>query len=127
MPSSHFLGSRWLPYLVLAVVLGCVSPAIGGLFDLGEPATRQGLPYWWFIGIPLAVELMVWPAQEYQYLLCAAVSTLQYLAVFTAGALAVLAMQRRGRRKAPRRGGVPPERQRAFEAAAAQYHTRDRW
>jgi len=127
MPSSHFLSSRWLPYLVLAVVLGCVSPAIGRLFDLAEPATRQGLLYWWFIGIPLEVDLMVWPAPEYYYLLCAAVSTVQYLLVFTAGALAVLAMQRRGAGKAPRPGGVPPERKRAFEAAAAQYNTRDGW
>lgn len=124
--SSQFLRGRWLPYLVLAVVLGCVSPAIGGLFDFAEPATRHGLLYWWLIGIPAEVDRMVSPARQYQDLLWAAVSTVQYLVVFSAGALLVLAIQRRGARKVPRQEGGPPERQRAFENAAAMY-TRDGW
>jgi hypothetical protein len=127
MPSSNFLRSRWLPYLVVAHVLGCVSPAIGRLFDFAEPASRQGLLYWWFMGIPLEVDLWVWPAREYQYLLWAAVFTLQYLMVFAAGALVVLAMQRRGAGKARRPAELPPERQRAFDTAAAKYHTQDGW
>lgn len=127
MPSSHFLRSRWLPYLVMADVLGCVSPAIGRLFDFAELAARDGLLFWWFRGLPVEVDRWVGPAEEYRYLLWAAVFTVQYLAVFAAGSLAVLAVQRRRARQALGLAGVPPERQRAFEAAAAMYTTRDGW
>ena len=127
MPSSNFLRSRWLPYLVMAHVLGCVSPAIGRLFDFAEPASRQGLLYWWFMGLPLEVDLWVWPAQEYQYLLWATVFTVQYLVVFAAGALLVLFIQRRAAKKERRPFAQPPEHQRAFETAAAMYNTRDGW
>lgn len=128
MSASSFLRSRWLPYLVMAVVLGCASPAISRLFDFAEPEARDGLLYWWFMGIPLAVDLWVWPAWEFQYLLWAAVFTLQYLTVFAAGALAVLAMQRRGAKKKTRQlAETPPARQRAFENAAAMYNTPEGW
>jgi hypothetical protein len=127
MPSSNFLRSRWLPYLVMAVGLGCVSPAIGRLFDFADPATRNGLLYWWFMGIPVEVDLLVWPTEEYQDLLWAAVFTVQYLLVFAAGAFGVLLMQRRAARKSLPPLGVPPERQQAFETAAAMYNTRDGW
>jgi len=43
MPSSNFLRSRWLLYLVMAIALGCASPAIGRVFDFAEPAARHGL------------------------------------------------------------------------------------
>jgi len=125
MPSSNFLRSRWLPYLVVADVLGCVSPAIGGLLDFGDPATRGGLLYWWFMGLQVEAGLLFQPSAQFQYLLSAAVFTLQYLAVFTASALCVLALQRRRMRMARRSSSVPPQRQRAFEAAAAMYSTYD--
>lgn len=127
MSSSNFLRSRWLPYLVMAVALGCVSPAITRLFDFADPATRHGLLYWWFLGIPVEIDLLVWPTEEYQYLLWATVFTVQYLLVFAAGALLVLLMQWREAKKARRPLGVPPERQRAFETAAALYTTQDGW
>lgn len=124
MGSSDFLGSRGLPYLAIATVLGSVSPMITALFDFVDPASRQGLLYWWFMGIPVEVDILLWPAQEYQYLLWSAVFTLQYLVVFALGASLVLLIQRRG---APRRrpAKLPPERERAFEEAAALYHLRD--
>ena len=125
MPSSNFLRSRWLPYLVMALALGCVSPAIGRLFDFAEPAARQGLLYWWFMGIPAEVDMLVWPSEQYQYLLWATVYAFQYLGVFAAGAMLVLFIQRRGAKKQRRPVGVPPARQRAFEAAAALYTTQD--
>lgn len=127
MPSSNFLRSRWLPYLVTAIVLGCMSPAIGRLFDFTEPATRHGLLYWWFMGIPVEVDLLVWPTEEYRYLLWATVFTVQYLTVFAAGALAVLLIQRRAAKKARRPFAQPPEQQRAFETAAALYNRLDSW
>ncbi|MDP3759242.1 MAG: hypothetical protein Q8R01_01840 [Ramlibacter sp.] len=127
MPSSNFLRSRWLLYLIMAITLGCASPAIGRLFDFAEPAARHGLLYWWFMGIPVEVDLLVWPAEEYQYLLLASVFSLQYLLVFAAGALLVLLMQRRAAKKRRQPFAQPPEQQRAFETAAAVYNTRDGW
>ena len=123
MASSDFLGSRGLPYLAIATILGSVSPMITALFDFADPASHQGLLYWWFMGIPVEVDILVWPAQEYQYLLWSAVFTLQYLAVLASGAALVWLVQRR--RTARRPVKLPPERERAFEEAAALYHLRD--
>ena len=120
MPSSNFLRRRWPVYLSLAMALGAVSPAIGQLFDFADPASRHGLLYWWFMGIPVEVDMWVWPAERYQHLLWSAVFTLQYFTVFAAGAGLVLLIQWRGQRTQPR-VEQPPERQRAFEAAAAMY------
>jgi hypothetical protein len=115
MPSSNTLRSRWLLYTVMAVALGCVSPAIAGLLDFAEPATRQGLLYWWFMGIPAEVDERLWPA----------VYAVQYLLVFIGGAALVLLIQRRTAQATPDKS--PPASERAFDTAAALYHLRDSW
>jgi hypothetical protein len=123
MGSSDFLGSRGLPYLAIATILGSVSPMIAALFDFADPASRQGLLYWWFMGIPVEVDILLAPARDYRYLLWTGVFTLQYLAVFAAGAVLVLLVQRRGSARRP--VTPPPEQERAFEEAAALYHLGD--
>jgi len=115
MPSSNILSSRWLLYTVMAVVLGCVSPAIAGLLDFTDPATRQGLLYWWFMGVPAGIDARLWPV----------VYTVQYLLVFTAGAALVLLIQHRTAPAQPAES--PPASERAFDTAVALYHLRDSW
>jgi hypothetical protein len=127
MLSTNFLRSRWLPYLVMAIALGGASPAIGRLIDFADPAARHGLLYWWFMGIPVEVDLLVWPPEEYRYLLWATVFTFQYFTVFAAGALLVLFIQRRAAKKDRRPFAQPPAQQRAFETATALYNRLDSW
>jgi hypothetical protein len=115
MPGSNFLRSRWVLYTVVAVVLGCVSPAIAGLLDFSDPATRQGLLYWWFAGIPAGTDARLWPL----------VFTLQYLLVFSAGAALVLLIQQWT--APPKPAQLPPHSERAFDQAAAMYHLHDGW
>ena len=120
MPSSNFLRRRWPVYLTLAAVLGAVSPAVSQWLDFLDAANRHGLLYWWFMGVPAEVYAWVGPSEQYQHLLWSGLFTLQYFAVFAAGAGLVLLIQwwgQRGRRPAE----PPPERLRAFEAAAALY------
>lgn len=122
MPSSNFFSRRWPVYLSLAMALGAVSPAISHLLDFAGPASRQGLAYWWFMGMPQQIDMLVGPAERYQHLLWSAVFTLQYLTVFAAGAGLVMLIQPRRRRFARLAASqVPPGRQRAFETAAAMY------
>jgi len=115
MPSSNTLSSRWLLYTVMAVALGCVSPAIAGLLDFADPATRHGLLYWWFMGIPAGIDAHLSPL----------VYAVQYLLVFTAGAALVLLIQRRTAPAKPAES--PPAAERAFDTAVALYHLRDSW
>lgn len=115
MPSSNTLRSRWLPYIVMAVALGSVSPMIAGLLDFADPATRQGLLYWWFMGIPAGIDMRLWPV----------VYAVQYLLVFIVGAALVMLIQRRTAPAKP--AGPRPASERAFDTAAALYHLRDRW
>ena len=120
MPSSNFLRRRWPVYLLLATALGMVSSAIGQWFDFVDAANRQGLLYWWFMGVPAEVYAWLGPSEQYQHVLWSGLFTLQYLSVFAAGAGLVMLIQwwgQRGRRPAE----PPPERLRAFEAAAAKY------
>ena len=116
MPSSNFLRSRWLPYIVVALTLGLVSSTIAHLFDFSEPATRQGPLYWWFVGMPAFGEAFLAPA---------AIFTFQYLCVFAAGAAVVMLIQRWAAPAKPAK--PPPEGDRAFDTAAAMYHLRDSW
>ena len=116
MPSSNFLRSRWLLYIVVAFTLGLASSTIAGLLDFSDPATHQGLLYWWFIGVPAFGEALLAPA---------AIFTLQYLCVFAAGAALVMLIQRWTAPAMPVK--TPPARDRAFDTAAAMYHLRDSW
>ena len=125
MPSSNFLRSRWLLYIVVALTLGLVSSTVAQLLDFSDPATRQGLLYWWFIGVPGAIDVLLSPAAITQEVLWASVFTLQYLCVFTAGAALVMLIRRW---TAPAKPLKPlPGRDRAFDTAAAMYHLRDSW
>jgi hypothetical protein len=125
MPSSNFLRSRWLLYIVVAITLGLVSPTIARLLDFSDPAARQGLLYWWFVGGPAFVDALLAPAAASQELLWAAVFTLQYLCVFVFSATLVLLIQRWTAPAPPAKS--PPARDRAFDTAAAMYHLRDSW
>lgn len=120
MPCSNFIRHRWPVYLLLAMVLGAVSPAVSQWCDFVDAANRQGLLYWWFMGVPAEVYAWIGPSEQYQHVLWSGLFTLQYFLVFAAGAGLVLLIQWRGQRgRAP--AGAPPERLRAFEAAAALY------
>ena len=128
MPSSNFLRRRWPVYFSLAIALGSVSPAIGQLFDFVDGANRHGLLYWWFMGIPAEVYAWLAPSEQYQHLLWSGLFSLQYFAVFAAGAGLVMLIQWWGQRgKRPAAAPVPPERLRAFETAAAMYCQPDSW
>jgi hypothetical protein len=122
MPSSNFLSRRWPVYLALAIALGLVSSAIGELLDFVDAANRQGLLYWWFMGIPAEAYAWIGPSERYQHLVWPGLFALQYLLVFAAGAGIVMLLQRRtDGAKRPAAVAVPPERLRAFETAAAMY------
>lgn len=125
MPSSNFLRSRWLPYIVVAFTLGLASSTIARLLDFSDPATRQGLLYWWFIGVPGAIDVLLAPAAITHEVLRAPVFTLQYLCVFAASATLVMLIQRWTAPAQPVKS--PPARDRAFDTAAAMYHLRDSW
>jgi hypothetical protein len=114
MPSSTFLRSRWLLYLMMAIALGSVSPAVTDLLDFTEPATRDGLLYWWFLALPAQFDAALRPA----------VFALQYLAVFGTGPALVKLVQWVTVVPKP---AAPPDQQRAFDTAAALYHLRDGW
>jgi hypothetical protein len=120
MPSSNFLRRRWPVYLTLAVALGTVSSSISPWFDFVDAANRQGLLYWWFMGVPAEAYAWIGPSEHHQHLVWSGLFSLQYLLVFAAGVGLVTLIQWRGQRST-RPAGPPPERQRAFEAAAALY------
>ena len=115
MPSSNFFRSRCLLYIVVAAALGTVSPTIAGVLDFTDPASRHGLLYWWFAGIPAGFDSRLEPV----------VFTLQYLAVFTMVAWLVMLVQRWTEPALPAK--LPPARERAFDTAAAMYHLHDGW
>ena len=117
MPSSNFFRRRLPVYLALALALGKLSPSIGRLFDFVTAANRQGLLYWWFMGVPAEVYAWIGPSERYQQLVWSGVFTLQYLLIFAAGVVVVMLFQRRGHQaRQPVVEQAPPERVRAFEA-----------
>jgi hypothetical protein len=122
MPSSNFLRRRWPVYLSLAIALGAVSSAVGQWLNFVDAANRQGLLYWWFMGVPAEVYAWLGAPERYQHLVWSGLFTAQYLLVFAAGASIVILVQRRGvQGQQPAAAPAPPERLRAFEAAAAMY------
>lgn len=75
--------SRWLFYMIVAIVLGAVSPAVASLtsvVDLSNPSLFD----WWFLIGPLTFATYVSPVAEYRVPLWNAIYTLQYLALFAA-------------------------------------------
>ncbi|WP_141508296.1 hypothetical protein [Ramlibacter sp. WS9] len=122
MPSSNFLSRRWPVYLSLAIALGAVSSAVGQWLNFVDAANRQGLLYWWFMGIPAEMYAWIGASERYQHLVWSGLFTLQYLLVFAAGAGIVMLLQRRGvQGQQLAAAPAPPERLRAFETAAAMY------
>jgi hypothetical protein len=122
MPSSNFLRRRWPVYLSLAIALGAVSSAVGQWLNFVDAANRQGLLYWWFMGVPAEIYAWIGPSERYQHLVWSGLFTLQYLVVFAAGAGIVIFLQRRSfQGQQPAAAPAPPERLRAFETAAAMY------
>ncbi len=122
MPSSNFLRRRWPVYLSLAIALGAISSAIGQWLDFAAVANRQGLIYWWFMGIPAELHTLIGAPERYQHLVWSGLFTLQYMLVFAVGAGIVMLLQRRSPQgHQPSAAPAPPERLRAFETAAAVY------
>ena len=73
--------SRWPLYLTAAVVLAAVSPAVASLksvVDLGHPSLFD----WWFLVLPLMIDVYVSPDPAYRIPLWITVYAIQYLAVF---------------------------------------------
>jgi hypothetical protein len=80
--------SRWLFYVIAAIVLGAVSPAVASLtsvVDLNNPSLFD----WWFLMLPLTFDMHVSPGAEYRVPLWIAIYTLQYLTLFAAMAASV--------------------------------------
>jgi hypothetical protein len=122
MPSSNFLSRRWPVYLSLAIALGALSSTLGQWLDFVTAANRQGLLYWWFMGVPAEIYVWLGAPERYQNLVWSGLFTLQYLLVFAAGAGMVMLLQRRAvQSRQPAAAPAPPERLRAFEAAATVY------
>lgn len=80
--------SRWPLYVTAAAVLAAVSPAIASLksvVDLNQPSLFD----WWFLVLPLTIDMYVSPEPAFRMPLWIAVYAIQYLAAFAMAASAV--------------------------------------
>lgn len=80
--------SRWPLYVTAAAVLAAVSPTIASLrssVKLSDPSLFE----WWFLMLPLTIDMYVLPDPAYRVPLWVVVYAVQYLAVFAIAASAV--------------------------------------
>ena len=80
--------SRWLFYVTAVAVLAAVSPAIASLrtvVDLSDPSLFD----WWFLVLPLSIDMVVSPNPSYRMPLWIAVYAVQYLVLFAVAANSV--------------------------------------
>jgi len=85
---GDLMRSRWLIYVTAVAVLAAVSPAVASLHsvvDLSDPSLFD----WWFLMLPLTIDMHVSPDPGYRVPLWIAVYALQYLALLAVATHAV--------------------------------------
>ena len=111
------MGQRLFIYAAVAISLGIVSPEIARVFDLTVTHDRSGFFYWWFIGLPASVDMVLRPAEHLRPIVWGATFCAMYLSLFAAVGAAISASQAFLHRN--------DDHSEAFEAAATQFTQHD--
>lgn len=111
------MGQRLFIYAAVAISLGVISPELAHMFDLAVTHNGSGLFYWWFIGLPAWVDVVVGPTGDMRLVLWSMTFSAMYLALFALVGAALAAV----RALRPRRD----DHGEAFEAAATQFTQHD--
>lgn len=109
---------RWLVYVIAAACLAALSPLIAASFnvvDLEEP----GLLDWWFVLVPIQVDVALQLDSAYRIWVWMAVYFVQYLVVMAALAW-IISRVRPGTRPP-----TPEVKGRAFDNAVSRFHLQD--